>query len=422
MIYNALKNFFSKWKNHFIPREKQQSSSQLLEINLLKNIFWHLPHVFFVRDRNGKFLLANKHMASDWGDGTMDAIIGKTDADFIPNEEVVQRIQNQDKSIMDSKIPVITPKTKYPQKNGSVTWLQNYKIPIIDKNGECNHVLGFSIDVTEKVQIEEKIRDATDRLSNVVVEVTQKMIDLLTTTNSVAEITTQQADQLHEVTNTSSKIDLLNNQILTLLSQTLQIVLKTTIIATEGDNYIHIMNESMKKIDSSSQKMVGIIEIIDEIADQTNLLSLNASIESARAGNSGLGFAVVAKEISKLAEKSSKSTKDIQSLIKFTTSEIKTGNHNISEGSKTFKDIISQVQIIDSIIREIDSNMKNLDNVYQSFGKKVNEVDKKSTEIKNISNNQMEMVTVIMKTIVDLNKEFQDMLSLKSENEPPLNK
>ena len=113
--------------------------------------------------------------------------------------------------------------------------------------------------------------------------------------------------------------------------------------AEDGKGSMQKAMDSMTAIKKSSDSIYDIIEVIDGISDQTNLLAFNAAIEAARAGEHGLGFAVVAEEVRKLAERSSEATKEIGKLIKESQSTVSEGNEVSKEAFKTFEEIIKGV-------------------------------------------------------------------------------
>ncbi len=112
------------------------------------------------------------------------------------------------------------------------------------------------------------------------------------------------------------------------------------------------MMDAMDKIQQTSQQVVGIIQTIEDIASQTNLLSLNASIEAARAGEAGRGFAVVADEIGKLALESSKAANTTKELIEISMEEINRGNTIAAGAMNSLKESVSAVDHVNEMIQE----------------------------------------------------------------------
>ena len=162
-------------------------------------------------------------------------------------------------------------------------------------------------------------------------------------TDLIARITSLSKEQLNLFEALRSIIDNLCKGIKTVDGQaerTLSFTSEVSAHAQEGGESISTMNESMDKVMKSSEDMIGIIEIINDISDRINLLSLNAAIEAARAGDAGKGFAVVAEEISKLADQTASSTKNIDSLIRANSAEI----------SKEMKDLDQTTSILKRII------------------------------------------------------------------------
>lgn len=116
------------------------------------------------------------------------------------------------------------------------------------------------------------------------------------------------------------------------------------------------MTGAMKKINDASMEISNIIQTIEEIADQTNLLSLNASIEAARAGEVGRGFAVVAGEIGHLANQSSEAVVNTRQLIEAALSEVRSGNRIADDMAQALQSVIDGMSEIVSAVEEVAEN------------------------------------------------------------------
>ena len=132
---------------------------------------------------------------------------------------------------------------------------------------------------------------------------------------------------------------------------------------------------SVEALDLSSKKIGGIVQVIKEIADQTNLLALNAAIEAARAGEQGRGFAVVADEVRGLAERTAKATQEIASLIGDIQTQIGSTVGGMQQANAQVTDSLELVGRTESALREIGENSLQVASNVQSIADAIREQD-----------------------------------------------
>jgi len=198
------------------------------------------------------------------------------------------------------------------------------------------------------------------------------------------------------VTDTQLSSDSVKKATKTLLEVKDKIVFLNNTVQERSNKEIEISNK-MSNLSSETEQIRNILGVISDIADQTNLLALNAAIEAARAGEHGRGFAVVADEVRKLAEKTQKSLSEINSTINTVVQSINNASEEMSENSKEIEKLID-------VSLEVEKKVET-----------ANEVIKKAEEISNSTVSNIEKENKQIKEMIGLIHKIGD-ISMKNED------
>lgn len=185
--------------------------------------------------------------------------------------------------------------------------------------------------------------------------------DVLGLTEDVERVKAQVISQTAAMQQTSAAVNEMSANIASVADLTKKADIVSGALSqssNQGSDAINAAIKSIEQIQNVSLEVQEIVKVIQKIASQTNLLSMNAAIEAAHAGALGQGFAVVADEVRALAQSSSKSAKDIQEKIKDMVEKIDTGVDSISVASRSFNEIEENVKQTSTLVRTIASSME----------------------------------------------------------------
>lgn len=193
-------------------------------------------------------------------------------------------------------------------------------------------------------------------------------------------------DAIIEVTDYTKKIEHYSNQIIESVQKGANISECTREKQLGTINKVDEFSKIMDSLVQHSKKIEGILKIIEEIAGQTNILSLNASVEAARAGEAGKGFAVVAQEIRKLASNTSESSQTIASTILAIQNDVKTANKQVEDINAWVRNNNDDITSINKQFKNINSSLNSNIEHNQMLVSSVNELSSLFNNVGNVFN------------------------------------
>ncbi|WP_303851639.1 methyl-accepting chemotaxis protein [Seleniivibrio woodruffii] len=245
----------------------------------------------------------------------------------------------------------------------------------------------------------------------------EQTLQLSAVASATEEMSTSASEVVRSVQDVTDKAEQANSFIHDGREMLLEAVSSVISIKDEVEN----LGKTIGQLSNSSEEIGNILNVINDIADQTNLLALNAAIEAARAGEHGRGFAVVADEVRKLAERSQKAIKEIETIILNLQKESSVASDNMKAASKKVENGVVVIRDTESMFENIVSSVNTITEASRHIETAVSE---QVQAIHNINGNTQVLsngveqsnisVTEVSNTVVDLQKQTEDLSMLVS--------
>ena len=219
--------------------------------------------------------------------------------------------------------------------------------------------------------------------------------------SQAASLMTKVSNDMREMSEQANSSSAMATESLKVAEQGTQAVRDTITGMDNMREQIQETSKRIKRLGESSQRIGDIVSLIDDIAEQTNILSLNAAIQASMAGEAGRGFAVVSDEVQSLAERSTEATKKIAQLV--TTIQNDTNDAVLSMEHAT-QEVVSGTKIADTA----GNALAEIETVSQKLSSLIAGISKGSTEQAELVNQVSEQVTKVSDSSTDTSQKAQD--------------
>lgn len=270
----------------------------------------------------------------------------------------------------------------------------------IQEVGKMSESLDHQAKNSSRVALE--LYDSAETQSNAMTELNQTVDELAMAVSEVAENATELSIVVTEASQDGKEASIKMKDTVAISEKGKADMGQVSMAMTNLNDSIEQLIKSVEEVDESSEKINNIVLLIGEIANQTNLLSLNAAIEAARAGEAGKGFAVVASEIRKLAETSQESVNNITELTSNIASLVNNTIQKTQESADNIKHSIDLVGTAENTFENIYNTVNETNNIVQKMMEKVTKVDEVATSVAAITEEQSAAAEEILATSENL--------------------